>query len=145
MLSTLLALTLTAGSFPLPSIDGKPLAATAEQKSFRLPMRFEKVRGFYDAQFVGDDAKGITAKVSGTTGKRVLTLISSRAGDTWKKAIVREGEVETVIDVTPVLRMAEEQIEGNGKPLVQFIIGRSGDVDRAVDAISRKHVEQIRQ
>jgi hypothetical protein len=41
--------------------------------------------------------------------------------------------------------MAEEQIEGNGKPLVQFIIGRSGDVDRAVDAISRKHVEQIRQ
>ncbi|MDP3234781.1 MAG: hypothetical protein Q8N26_18510 [Myxococcales bacterium] len=144
MLSTLLALTLTAGSFPLPTIDGKPLAATAEQKSFRLPMRFEKVRGFYDAQFIGD-AKGITAKVSGTTGKRVLTLISSRAGDTWKKAIVREGEVETVIDVTPVLRMAEEQIEGNGRPLVQFIIGRSGDVDRAVDAIGRKHVEQIRQ
>ena len=80
-----------------------------------------------------------------SSGKRVLTLVSSRAGDTWKKAIVREGEVETVIDVTPVLRMAEEQIEGNGKPLVQFIIGRSGDVDRAVDAIGRKHVEQIRQ
>jgi len=145
MLSTLLALTLTAGSFPLPSIDGKALAATAEQKSFRLPMRFAKVRGFYDGQFIGDDAKGITTKLTGTTGKRVLTLVSSRAGDTWKKAVVREGEIETVIDVTPVLRMAEEQIEGNGKPLVQFIIGRSGDVDRAVEGIGRKHVEQIRQ
>ena len=91
MLSTLLSLTLAAGSFPLPSIDGKPLAATAEQKSFRLPMRFEKVRSFYDGQFTGDDAKGVTTKISGTSGKRVLTLIPTRAGDTWKKAVVREG------------------------------------------------------
>ncbi|MBE2252540.1 MAG: hypothetical protein IAE78_23610 [Myxococcus sp.] len=145
MLSTVLALTLTAGAFPLPTIDGKPFAASAEQRTFRLPMRFEKVRGFYDAQFAGDEAKGVTVKVSGAPGKRVLTLASSRAGDTWKKAVVREGEVETVIDVTPVLRLAEEQIEGNGKPLVQFIIGRSGDVDRALQAIDRKHVEQLRQ
>ena len=145
MLSTLLSLTLAAGSFPLPSIDGKPLAATAEQKSFRLPMRFEKVRAFYDGQFTGDEAKGVTTKLSGTSGKRVLTLISTRAGDTWKKAIVREGEVETVVEVTPILRMQEELIEGNGKPLVQFIIGRSGDVDRAVEAIGDKHTEQIRK
>lgn len=145
MLSTLLALTLTAGSFPLPSIDGKALAATPEQKTFRLPIRFEKVRSFYDGQFTGDEAKGITSKLSGTVGKRVLTLTSSRAGDTWKKAIVREGEIETVVEVTPVLRMEEAQIEGNAKPLVQFIIGRSADVDRAVEAIGTKHTEQIRQ
>jgi hypothetical protein len=145
MLSTMLALALTAGPFPLPSIDGKPLAATAEQKSFRLPMRFEKVRSFYQSQFVGDNAKGIVTTFSGTAGKRVLTIVSSRAGDTWKRAILREGESETVIDITPVLRLSEAQIEGNGKPLVQFIIGRSGDVDRAIEAIDRKHTEQIRK
>lgn len=144
MLSTLVALTLAAGPFPLPSIDGKPLAATPEQKTFRLPMRFEKVRGFYEGQFTGDEAKGVTSKLSGTSGKRVLTLTSARAGDTWKKAVVREGETETVVEVTPVLRLEEAQIEGNAKPLVQFIIGRSADVDRAVEAIGNKHTEQLR-
>jgi hypothetical protein len=146
MLSLLAALTLASpGPFPLPSVDGKPLAATATQKSFRLPMRFEKVRAFYDEQFIGDDAKGVTTKLSGTTGKRVLTLASTRAGDAWKKAVVREGEIETVVEITPVMRMEEAQIEGNAKPLVQFIIGRSADVTREVEAISDKHVEQIRK
>lgn len=144
MLSLVVALVLEAGPFPLPAIDGKPPAVTAEQKKFRLPMRFEKVRAFYDGQFAGDDAKGITSKVGSTDGKRTLTLTSSRAGDTWKKAVIREGDVDTAVELTPVLRMADTQIEGNGKPLVQFIIGRSADVDRAVNAIGDKHVEQIR-
>lgn len=145
MFSSLLALTLAAGSFPLPSIDGKPLAATAQQKTFRLPMRFEKVRSFYEEQFTGAEAKGVSSRLAGASGKRVLTLTSSRAGDTWKKAIVRESELETIVEVTPVLRMEEAQIEGNARPLVQFIIGRSGDVERAVEAIGDKHTEQIRR
>lgn len=144
MLSTLLALTLTAGAFPLPAVDGKPAAAAPEQKQFRLPMRFERVRGFYEGQFAGEGGKGVTSRLSGTPGKRVLTLTSSRPGDSWKKAVVREGEVETVVDVTPVLRLAEERIDGNGKPLVQFIIGRSADVDRAVKSIGDAHLEQIK-
>lgn len=144
MLSILLGLALHAGSFPLPAIDGKAPAVTSEQKKFRLPMRFDKVRAFYEGQFAGDEAKGITSKVSSSEGKRTLTLTSSRAGDTWKKAIIREGEVDTAVELTPVIRLSETQIEGNGKPLVQFIIGRSADVDRAVNAIGDKHVEQIR-
>lgn len=144
MLSLAVSLALHAGSFPLPAIDGKPPAVSAEQKVFRLPMRFEKARAFYEGQFTGDDAAKVTTKVGTSNGKRTLTIVSSRAGDTWKKAVVREGEIDTVIEVTPVLRMAEEQIEGNAKPLVQFIIGRSADVDRAVKAIGDKHVEQIR-
>lgn len=144
MLSLALSLTLTAGPFPLPAIDGKPPAVTAEQKKFRLPMRFEKVRAFYDGQFSGDEAKGVSTKVGMADGKRTLTLVSSRAGDTWKRAVIREGEVDTVVELVPVIRVVETQIEGNAKPLVQFIIGRSADVDRAVDAIGEKHVEQIR-
>ncbi len=144
MLSLALSLSLTAGPFPLPAIDGKPPAVTAEQKKFRLPMRFEKVRAFYEGQFSGDEAKGVTTKAATSEGKRTLTIASTRAGDTWKRAVIREGEVDTLIELTPVLRLAETQVEGNAKPLVQFIIGRSGDVERAVEAIGDKHVEQIR-
>lgn len=144
MFALALTLTLQAGSFPLPAIDGKPPAVTAEQKTFRLPMRFEKVRSFYEGQFTGEAAQRVTSKLGTSNGKRTLTIVSSRVGDTWRKAVVREGEVDTTIEITPVLRMAEEQIEGNAKPLVQFIFGRSPDVDRAVQAIGDKHVEQIR-
>lgn len=35
----------------------------------------------------------------------------------------------------PVLRLREEEISGRAKPLVEFIIGRSPDVDRAVQGI----------
>ena len=31
-----------ASSFPLPTVDGKPLSVTEKQKQFRLPVRFEK-------------------------------------------------------------------------------------------------------
>jgi hypothetical protein len=47
MVPALLAIALTAAPFPLPAVDGKPLAVTEGQKSFRLPMRFEKVRASY--------------------------------------------------------------------------------------------------
>ena len=56
--------------------------------------------------------------------------------------MVREGEMDTVIDVTPVVRLDEETISGNGKPLVEFIFGRSPDVDAAIKSID--HTEQMR-
>lgn len=143
MLTMLAATLLTAGPFPLPSIDGKPLATTPEQKRFRLPMRFEKVRAFYDGQFATTE-EGVTRTMK-TAPVRTLTFTSKRAGDSWTRATITEGETETVVVVTPVLRMDDQLVEGNGKPLVQFVIGRSGDVDRAVQAIGEKHVEQIRK
>ena len=142
MLAPLLAVALAA-PFPLPSIDGKNVAVAEGQKTFKLPMRFEKVRAFYEERYGAAKEKDITFAVSGTPGSRVVTMTSKRAGDTWKKAVVREGEIETVVELTPVLRLKEEEISGNGRPLVEFVIGRSADVDRAVQGID--HTEQLRR
>ena len=141
MLSIALALTLAA-PFPLPSIDNKPLSVTDKQKSFRLPMRFEKVRAFYEERFGPTKDAEVKVKVSGTAGQRVLSLENTRKTDSWTRAVVKEAETETTVDVTPVIRLAEEKIDGNAKPLVEFVIGRSGDVDRAVQGID--HTESMR-
>jgi hypothetical protein len=129
-----------AAPFPLPAIDGKPPAVTANQKSFRLPIRFEKVKRFYVEQ-LGKQAE-VTMKESSATGHRELTLSTKAKNESWTKAVVREGEMDTVIDVTPVVRLDEETISGNGKPLVEFIFGRSPDVDAAIKSID--HTEQMR-
>ena len=139
MISILLSLTLAA-PFPLPAIDGKPLAITDKQKVFRLPMRFEKVKKFYADQLSSTDVSVVESSAS---GKRVLTLTAKGKSESWTRAIVREGEVDTVVEVTPLLRLKDENISGNGRPLVEFIIGRSGDVDKALKTID--HTEAIRK
>jgi hypothetical protein len=143
MLFALVAAAALGASFPLPSVDGKPLAVTEAQKSFRYPMRFEKVRAFYEERYGKGQVATVKWLVTGVPGERVLTLTNADKKDTWRKAIIREGDGETVIDVTPVLRLAEEAIEGNGKPLVEFVFGRSPEVDKAVQGID--HTEAIRR
>lgn len=145
MHALLLVVLAAGGAFPLPSLDGKPLATTAKQTSFRVPLRFERVRAFYESQFTEAERAEVQLTLAGTSGRRTLTLVSRRADDTWRKAVVREGELDTLIEVTPLIRLGETAIEGNGKPLVQFVIGRSADVKRAVETIGDKHVEQIRR
>src|SRR5262249_40214030 len=122
---------LQAASFPLPAIDGKALAVSEKQKTFRLPMRFEKVRTFYDEQFGKE--KDVSMKLEGTSGKRVLALSTKRKGDRWSKAKVKDGELETVVEVTPVLEGDEQLVSGTGTPLVQFVFERSPDAQRAVE------------
>lgn len=144
MLTLVLVVLASPASFPLPAIDGKAIAVTDKQKSFRLPIRFDKVRSFYDTQLKG--AAGVTLKQTGDSGTRVLTIANRNKTDSWTTATVSEKDMETVIDVTPVLRMTETTVEGNGKPLVEFIIGRSGDVDRAVhEGIDQRHLEELRK
>lgn len=145
MTALIVALALAATPFPLPSIDGKPLAVTEKQKVFRLPMRFEKVRAFYEERYGAGKEKDVSFAVTGSPGSRRVLLASKRKGDTWTRAEVKEGEVETVVEVTPVLRMEEIGVSGNGKPLVEFIISRSPEVDNAVKAIDRDHLERLRQ
>lgn len=130
MLAITLTLLLHATPFPLPAVDGKALSVAADQKVFRLPMRFEKVRAFYDEQFAKE--KDVSMKLAGAGGQRVLTLTSKRKGDLWTKATVKEGELETVVDVTRVLLGDAVDVQGNGAPLVQFVFGRSKEVDKAV-------------
>lgn len=138
MISLLVALTLAA-PFPLPAIDGKAPAVTEKQKTFRLPMRFEKVKAFYAEQLKAAD---VTQREAVVEGRRVLTITTKATTESWTKAVIREGEVDTSVDVTPVMRLSEESISGNARPLVQFVFGRSPDVDQAVKAID--HTEQMR-
>lgn len=140
MVTLALALMLHATPFPLPTVDNKPLAVTDKQKSFRLPMGFEKVRSFYDGQFAKE--KDVTMKVTGTSGQRVLTMASKRKGDRWTKAVVKEAEMETVVDVTPVMVGSEIDVQGTGTPLVQFVFERSKEVDKAVQSID--HTDDVR-
>lgn len=139
MFASLVALALAAAPFPLPGIDGKPLAVTEGQKSFRLPMRFEKVRAFYEERF--KDAAGVTVRVSGSPGSRSLALSSARPTDAWKSATVKEGETETVVELKPVLQMTDEKIAGKGPP-VEFILTRSPAVEGALKSID--HTESMK-
>ena len=125
------------GAFPLPSIDGKALALTQGQKTFRVPMRYARVEQFYKEQFLNQ--KDVRLVPSGTDGDRTLTLTSKRKGDAWTRAVVREGKVDTSVEVVAVLRMSGEAIEGNGKPLVQFVLTRSPDAAKA--AAEMNHLE----
>lgn len=143
MLASVLALSLAATPFPLPSVDGKPLALKDGQKVFRLPMRFEKVRAFYEERYGAGKAKDVKLVLSGVPGSRTLALTSKRTTDEWTKATVKEGEVETVVEVTRVLQMGAEKVEGTGRPLVEFIFTRSSEVEKAVKEID--HTEQMRR
>ena len=132
-----------ASSFPLPTIDQKPLAVTAEQKVFRLPLRFDKVRAFYDEQLKGRSQ--VTLRVTGASGARVLTIANANKADTWRSATVTEKDGETVITVTPVLRMEQTEVTGNGRPLVEFVFSRSPEVERAMQGIDADHLERLRK
>lgn len=142
MLTLALWVALAATPFPLPSIDEKPLAVTEGQTKFLVPLRFETMREFYTARLA--DPK-VTLALTRVNERRVLTVVSLRPSDGWKKAVIREGSMGTEVEVTPVIRVGEQQVLGNGKPLVEFVLGRSRDVDRAVEKIGDSHVEAIRQ
>ena len=140
MISLLVALSLAA-PFPLPTIGEKPPAVVEGQKSFRLPIGFEKVKKFYTEQLGGKPE--VKFSESGEPGKRVLTLTTKALSESWTKAIIRQGEVDTVVEVTAVIRATDESISGNGKPLVEFIFGRSPEVQKALNSID--HAEQLRK
>ncbi|MFO0597204.1 MAG: hypothetical protein U0228_17960 [Myxococcaceae bacterium] len=129
-----------AASFPLPTVDGKAPAVTRDQKVFRLPIGFERVKTFYGEQFGKNDA--VKFKESVVDGKKTLTLTTAAKSETWTKAVIKQGEVETVIEVTAVMQLDAETINGNGKPLVEFVFGRSPDVDKAVKSID--HTDGMR-
>lgn len=139
MLAALAALALTASTFPLPAIDGKPLALTPGQKSFRLPMRFEKVKAFYDEQFKG--SADVTVRAAGTPGNRSLVIANRNKSDRWMSATVKEGELETVVDLKQVLELDGERIDGKAPP-VNFILTRSAEVQKSLDTID--HTESMR-
>jgi hypothetical protein len=40
-----------AGAFPLPGLCGKAVATASKPASLHLPLRLERVRAFYEAQF----------------------------------------------------------------------------------------------
>lgn len=139
MLGSILVLSLAAAPFPLPAVDGKPLAVTDGQKSFRLPMRFDKVRAFYEERFKG--APGVTVRITGTPGSRALALVTKRTTDAWTQATVKEGDFETVVELKQVMVMGGEDIAGKGPP-VEFIFTRSPEVQKSLQTID--HTDSMR-
>ena len=121
---------------PLPLVGDKALAVTPGQRSVRAPLRFAKVEAFYRSEF--RETAGVELRSSLRGGRRVLTVLSLRTGDAWAKAVVHEGDVDTLIEVTPVLRMDAQQVDGHAMPVVLFI-ARSREVERALDSI--EHLE----
>lgn len=105
---------------PLPSVGSKPMSLAPGQRQFRVPMAFPRVERFYRDRFAG--ASGVALSLSTHEGARTLTLTSRRPGDAWVSAVVREGAVGTTVEVTPVVRMAVETIQGRGLPVVQLVI-----------------------
>ncbi|MFZ5467974.1 MAG: hypothetical protein ACOZIN_00940 [Myxococcota bacterium] len=116
-------------SFPLPALDGKVLSAAEGQKQFRVPWGFARVERFYREHFI--HAPDVTLSLTGPSGARTLTLVNRKKGDAWVRAVVREGEIDTRIEVTAVLRLAEERVEGRGVPLVELVIPRAPEAAKA--------------
>lgn len=128
-----LVLAVSLASFPLPSVDGKPLSVTPEQKSFRLPMRFEKVRAFYEEQLKSHTE--VVVRSEGVAGERKLSIINKSKHDTWVRALITEKATETVVDVTPVIVIDAIDVQGQSGPLVVFVLNRSPEVKKALDSI----------
>lgn len=128
-----------ARPFPLPAPEGKPIPVAANQRVFRVPMRFAKVEKFYRDQLGAD--RRITFTADRREEPRTLTVVSRRDTDTWSKAVIREGVVDTTIEVTPIVRFATpEVIDGRMKPLVQFVMPRNPAAVEAANSID--HMQQ---
>lgn len=140
--SFLAMVVLAASSFPLPALDGKAPAATGEQRTYRLPWRFERTRAFYESSFGPDSGRQGTLRLTGTPGQRVLTIEARDKHSPWTRAWVREKDGETVVEVAQVLTVDPTEITARGKPLVEFVFTRSVEVDHAVQGID--HTESMR-
>lgn len=124
--------------FPLPTIDDKQIPVAPNQTSFRLPMKFARVETFYCDQLKGKPK--ISFKASGAEGARILTIESKRAEDAWAKAVVKEGEVATTVDVTFVLVMSGSTVSGTMPPVL--FIPRSAEAAKTAESI--EHLEHAR-
>ncbi len=131
MLSTsLLTLFLAGTPFPLPTIDGKQISVTPGQRRFRLPMRFATARAFFVEQLSTAKAKRQTLSIAGR-GKIEFTC--TEPSPLWIKATLTEGDVDTLLEIVPVFRAETVTVEGTGKPLVQFVLGRSSEVEKSLE------------
>ena len=130
---------------PLPMVGGKAPAIAPGQKSFRLPLGYARVVTFYREQFRG--VSGVTLSEStvtrpsdGDAAPRELLIRSRRTTDAWAKAVIREVEGGTTVEVTPVLRADAQDVKGAARPLVQLVIGRSDEARKAAESID--HLER---
>ena len=128
-------------SFPLPSPDGKSIATTPGQRVFHLPIRFARVERFYRERFGGD--KAVSLRMERVEEAKSLTIVSQRKSDTWAKAVVREGAVDTVVEVTEVVRLGGDVVVGQAKPLVQIVLPVSPEPLHMANSID--HMSDLRR
>ena len=126
--------------FPLPMVGDKPIAIAPGQRTFRLPLGFARMVGFYRDQFRGEKAVTLTERTPEEGGPRELVVRSLRSTDAWAKAVIREVGGGTTVEVTPVLRADAQDVKGSARPLVQLVIGRSDEARKAAESID--HLER---
>lgn len=125
--------------FPLPMVGDKPIAIAPGQRTFRLPLGFARVAGFYRDQFRGATSVTLTERTP-EGAPRELVVKSLRSTDAWASAVVREANGGTTVEVTPVLRADAQGVKGSARPLVQLVIGRSDEARKAAESID--HLER---
>ncbi|PZR08910.1 MAG: hypothetical protein DI536_23770 [Archangium gephyra] len=133
-------LALLLAAFPIPTIDGKAPASAPEQAKWTLPMRFEKVKKFYVEEFKTNADVKLTERTR--DGHRELVITTRAPREAWTRAVVTERAVDVSIEVTRVMRLADEEISGTARPLVEFVFTRSPEIDKAVKSID--HTESMR-
>ena len=131
--ATVAAASAPVTAFRLPAVDNKPIATAPSQRVFRLPMRFARVEAFYRGLYVSDP--NVRFVPGHDEAGRTLTLRSTKPGDAWARAVIHEGVVDTVVEVTPVVHLQAEIVEGRAKPWVTFVFKHSDEVANMANSI----------
>ena len=97
MTLTLVLCVTLAAPFPLPTVDGKPPAVAKDQKIFKLPVGFARVKSFYAEQL--GKTEGVKIVETLKDGHKLLTITTASKNESWTRALVREGDVETTIEI----------------------------------------------
>lgn len=121
-------------AFPVPAVDGKPLSVPPGQRTVRLPMRLLRAESFYRERFAG--AAGVRLTPGLDERGRMLTITSTRPGDAWSRAVLREDAAGTSVELTSVVRMSRDVIEGRGVPAVQVVLPpNTAEIRKQADSI----------
>jgi hypothetical protein len=124
----MVTLSILAGTpFPLPTVNGKPVARVEGQRKFRVPIRFEAARAFYQSNL-----KTAKQRLVLLAGRRKLELTCTEPSPQWTRAVISEGDIDTVIEVTPVIQLDVLPVGAQGRPSVDLILPRSPEVEKSL-------------
>jgi hypothetical protein len=130
---TPLLLAATLLGFPLPQdFKGEPPAGA---KKLVLPFSFERLERFYKEQLGAAEGVTVRAEKADDGARRLVVTSKRKVGDSWARAVITEGENHCTLEVQALLKGAEQEVKGSGKPEVQVLLQRSGHAKELADSI----------